>query len=275
MTYYILYRELTESLSAVSDCADFEAKCLLEYFYNISANDIYSGKECAEEEFAALKDALGLRLRHTPLQYIIGRWQFMDCEFLVDESVLIPRPETELLCECLENEIKTDTSNIVYDLCAGSGCVGISVAKRCGVKVYAFEKYDAAFRILKKNILLNSAQVVPLKHDINFAPPAEIPQADFILSNPPYVEQSMIESLQLEVRKEPHEALDGGADGLDFYRSISAVWQQNLKSGGYLALEIGENQAESVKEIFSSLSFVKLIRDYGGMDRTMIFRKGK
>lgn len=275
MTCFELYREVVKSLSKVSECADFEAKCLLDYCYGIKPSDIYSKKEIHREEFVALKEAIGERLKHIPLQYIIGKWQFMDYEFIVDENVLIPRPETEILCECLENKIKANTESVVYDLCSGSGCIAVSVSKMCGAKVYAVEKYSGAFNLLKKNVELNGAEkVFPIQYDILNEPNESFEQADFILSNPPYVTKEEMEVLQPEVEKEPKTALFGGDDGLRFYRAIEKNWMKLLKSGGYIAFEIGDKQEEDLKIIFKKLIFVNTLEDYNGLKRVVIFKKG-
>lgn len=108
MNSLVLYRKTVKELEKVSDCAQFEAKCLLENFLSLSISDIYSQKEI-DSDLTELKKAVQKRLANLPLQYIIGKWEFMDSEFLVNENVLIPRPETEMLCECLANEITADS----------------------------------------------------------------------------------------------------------------------------------------------------------------------
>ena len=272
MNSFVLYRQTAQKLEKVSDCAQFEAKCLLEHFFSLSISDIYSQKE-VDSDLTLLDKAVEERLSNIPLQYIIGSWEFMDNEFLLNENVLIPRPETELLCECLVNKMTADS--VVYDLCSGTGCVAISVEKLSCAKVYAFEKYDSALEILKKNIVLNSSNVIALQHDICKKPTFDIPKADFILSNPPYVKSEEIASLQKEVLKEPVSALDGGEDGYDFYRAINSNFLSVLNDNGYLAVEIGENQEDEVIKIFSSLKHIQTVKDYNGIQRVIVFQKGK
>ncbi len=266
-----LYRQLTKRLEEVSDCAQFESKCLLEHFLSLSLSDIYSEKEI-NDDLSELYIATEKRLNNIPLQYIVGKWEFMDCEFLLNKNVLIPRPETELLCECLADKITPES--VVYDLCSGTGCVAISVQKLSGAKVYAFEKYDGAYEMLLKNITLNSCAVIPVKFDICKKPDLDIEKSDFILSNPPYIRSEDIASLQKEVLNEPLTALDGGNDGYLFYRAINQNFMPLLKNGGYLAVEIGENQETEVINIFSSLNHIKTIKDYNGIKRVVVFRKG-
>ena len=272
MNSLLLYRDTVDKLEKVSDCSQFEAKCLLEHFLNLSLSDIYSQKEISVD-LSELNTALEQRLNNIPLQYIIGSWEFMGNEFLLNENVLIPRPETELLCECLAEEMSADS--VVYDLCSGTGCVGISVEKLIGAKVYAFEKYDGALEILKKNIALNESYVTAIQCDICKKADFGIPKADFILSNPPYIKSADIEHLQKEVLKEPVSALDGGEDGYDFYRAINNNFVSLLNLNGYLAVEIGEEQEDEVINIFSSLNHIKTLKDYNGIKRVAVFRKGK
>lgn len=268
----VLAREVASRLEAVSDCSRFEAQCLLSHFCECSLSDIYCGKELQTENNTALWQAVDMRLAHQPLQYILGKWEFMGNDFYVNENVLIPRPETELLCECLAD--KMNPRSVVYDVCAGSGCIAVSVAKQSGAQVYALEKYEGALEVLRQNIALNQArsvQAVPC--DITEPVALDLPAADMILSNPPYIESKTVAGLQQEVLKEPHTALDGGEDGLDFYRAIRQNILPLLKPGGYIAFEIGEGQAPSLRQIFSDLQLVDVLKDYSGIERVVILRK--
>ena len=266
-----LKKEIESSLGKVSDCAGFEANCLLQHFCSLTLSDIYLDKEIDDVKTDALKEAVKKRCENYPLQYILGNWEFMGYTFCVNENVLIPRPETELLCECLSDKVSAES--VVYDLCSGSGCVAISIHKNTGAKVYAFEKYDGAFSILEKNINHNEAfGVEALQCDITQKPTFELEKADFLFSNPPYIKTSEIASLQAEVQTEPHTALDGGKDGLDFYRAIHSNFIPFLKPGGFAAFEIGEGQLEAVKEIFSTLFFERSIKDYNGIERIVVFK---
>ena len=268
----VLVRDITERLEAVSDCAAFEARCLAEHFCSLSRNDIYLAKEVKQHNAEALEQAICKRLQHVPVQYLLGEWEFLGERYFVNEHVLIPRPETELLAECLLETL--NENSVVYDLCAETGCVGISLAKSTGAQVYAVEKYASALEVLERNIAFHEAtNVKAVQWDITLPPPNDLPQADVIVSNPPYIESADIATLQAEVQKEPHTALDGGADGLDFYRAIAAHFLPLLKAGGYIAVEIGEGQVEAVKEIFSSLQCIKVIEDYNNIARVVMFGK--
>ena len=267
-----LTKEIAKQLETVSECAAFEARCLAQHYLGLSLNDIYLDKELGEPDLSALHCAVQKRLSHVPLQYILGEWAFMNGTFEVDENVLIPRPETELLCECLSGQI--NRNSVVYDLCAGSGCVAVSVAAATGATVYALEKYDGAFEVLKRNIKKNGiSSVVPVQADITKKAPEDLPLADVILSNPPYIESGLIPALQSEVQCEPVTALDGGEDGLYFYRKIYENYVPLLKPNGLIAVEIGEGQEEVLKQIFSSLHHEKTVYDYNRIARVVIFRK--
>lgn len=268
-----LSRAVAKQLEKVSECADFEAKCLLEHFLSLSLNDIYLDKELGNIDTSELESAVDKRLQNYPLQYILGKWEFMGNEFFVDENVLIPRPETELLCECLADRI--NQNSVVYDLCSGTGCVAVSLSKITGAKVYALEKYEGALSVLDKNVALNGVKnVFPVKWDITEKPDSSFEKADFILSNPPYIESETVSKLQKEVLAEPHTALDGGQDGFEFYKAINSNFKDLLKEGGYAAFEIGEGQERGLLEIFSSLNHIKTIKDFNGIKRVVIFRKG-
>lgn len=227
----------------------FEAKEL----YNA-----FSGEE--------LKKAIERRLKGEPLQYILGEWEFYSLPFIVGEGVLIPRPETELLVD-LALKYATKDSKII-DLCSGSGAIAIAVAKNTGAKVYALEKYEKAFNYLEKNIALNNAKVTVIKEDIfNFSTNEKF---DIILSNPPYIKTADLEDLQKEVKREPMTALDGGEDGLIFYRHIATL-KKHLNKGGKIMVEIGFDQAEAVQELFKKSGLLTEVhKDLNGVQRVII-----
>lgn len=273
MTLKSLYTYLKERLKTVSDCADFEATVIIEHLYGLSHNSIFLKGDTAVDESVAEK-LLNKRLSNYPLQYLIGEWEFMGNRFKVDESTLIPRPETELLCECIEPFVDNPECPVIYDLCSGSGCVAISVAKMYPhSSVYAAEKYEDTFSVLCENVKLNeTSNVTPVLMDITDSD-LSLHECDIILSNPPYIDEHGMQSLQKEVLCEPHTALFGGKDGLLFYRAIRDNCVKFLKKGGICAFECGEKQASVLIDVFSSLEHIKTIKDYSGIDRIVIFRK--
>lgn len=269
------YKEAVNIISAVSEDCEFDAMCLLEKAFSISRTEYYlnSEKQISEDEYRAFISLAKRRALGEPLQYILGEWEFMGKTFLVGEGVLIPRPETEMIAEEALKFLKNKKSPVVFDLCAGSGCIGVTVAsERKDAKVYLLEKSDKAAEYLEKNIALNKADnAVFVKGDLfeSYMDMAEL-KPDLILSNPPYIESSVISSLQKEVQREPHMALDGGEDGLDFYRALSEKWIDLINDGGMIIIECGEGQADDICKIFSENPRVKNAvgyKDFGGSDR--------
>lgn len=206
-----------------------------------------------------------------PLQYILGQWEFMGLSFFVGKGVLIPRPETELLVETANKIIKEDKCSVIFDLCAGSGAIGLSIANfnpEC--QVYLFEKYDDAFYYLAKNALeLNLSNAHIIKCDV-LNPTKDVfsIKPDLILSNPPYVKSEEISSLQKEVIEEPHTALDGGCDGLEFYKAYKKTYIQMLERGKSMVVECGDGQSSDIENIFADCAFqTQTIYDFNNVDR--------
>ncbi len=212
-------------------------------------------------------DKINERISGVPVQYILGKWEFYGREFYVGKGVLIPRPETELLVEYALNFLKDKESPTVIDLCAGTGCIGLTVAsERPDSKVYLVEKYDDAYEYLIKNAKgLENVQLI--KADVlDKSQLSLLPKSDLVLSNPPYIETSEISSLQKEVQLEPVTALDGGDDGLIFYRAIKNILPEICK--GAVAMECGENQSETIGKIFQTKKFLK---DFAGINRVVVY----
>ena len=254
--------------------SDFDARCLLEFVLNLNPTQYLLNRSeevdsvCAEK-FLSLVER---RSNGEPLQYILGKWEFMGLPFYVGEGVLIPRPETEMLVEYALDFLKDKKNPVVIDLCSGSGCIAISVAKHLpNAKVYAVEKSDLAFPYLKKNIWLNCVFNVSAVHgDIFDSTLLSDIKPDLILSNPPYIRSSEIASLQSEVRNEPSMALDGGEDGLVFYREIANGWLDRLGTGGAIAVECAEDQTEDIIRMFSEKTqYAEAFNDLSGLPRTV------
>ena len=252
--------------------SDFDARCLLEFVLNLNPTQYLLNRSeevdsvCAEK-FLSLVER---RSNGDPLQYILGKWEFMGLPFYVGEGVLIPRPETEMLVEYALDFLKDKKNPVVIDLCSGSGCIAISVAKHLpNAKVYAVEKSDLAFPYLKKNIWLNCVFNVSAVHgDIFDRTLLSDIKPDLILSNPPYIRSPEIASLQSEVRNEPSMALDGGEDGLVFYREIANGWLDRLGTGGAIAVECAEDQTEDIIRMFSEKTqYAEAFNDLSGLPR--------
>ena len=225
--------------------------------------------ERAAEELAAR------HLSGEPVAYLIGEWEFYGLPLDVSPAVLIPRPDTEVLAGQVIDCAKTIPECRVLDLCAGSGCIGLAVAAQVPhAHVLLGEVDGEALKICRQNIRRNGlgGRVASLKVDALEKPPRQIGAFHIIVSNPPYIPHGDIAALDPSVREhEPHLALDGGADGLDFYRAISDRWREALHSGGMLAFEVGIGQADAVLRIMRANGFgdIQIVKDYNGIPRVV------
>ena len=244
-------------------------KCKSDYLIMHSSET--ADKNISEEFLSKINQ----RASGVPVQYVIGEWDFYGETFFVGDGVLIPRPETELLVDFALEHLKDKSSPIVIDLCSGTGCIGLTVARLLkNAHVYMIEKSDKAFSFLEKNkekFSLKNATII--QGDIfdgfeNF----NIPEPDLILSNPPYINSDEIASLQAEVLREPAMALDGGTDGLDFYKAICEKWLNHCR--GAIAVEFGEDQADDIGKLFSQqCAETKSVIDFNEIERVVIGRK--
>lgn len=257
------------------DDFDFDAMCLLEYAFDFGRNSYFLNRyetvdESNQEKFLSL---INRRADGEPLQYIIGKWGFMDGEFYVGEGVLIPRADTEILVETAADFICKNKVETVFDLCAGSGCIGISLGMMFpDIKVVCAELSDKAFSYLEKNIELNKVKnVTAVKCDITKDYVSfDLGRIDVLVSNPPYIETDEITTLSKEVRQEPFMALDGGKDGFDFYRIIGEKWISQMKKDSFCAFECGETQAKELSRIYSEYSSsISIINDLNGIERVV------
>lgn len=275
MTLKQLYLWCSEELT-FTDCGDFEALCLINDILGYSKEQIYINNIIVNDmEIQQLKDVIKRRKQGEPLQYILGKWDFYDQTFYVGEGVLIPRPETEILVDFALDILKDIKNPVVFDLCAGTGCIGLTIAKhRSDATIYLLEKEEKAFEFLKKNVdSLNLKNVKPINDDLFYVDLSLFPETDLILSNPPYIETDIISGLQKEVLFEPVTALDGGCDGLDFYRCICDRWHNKVKKGGFIAFECGEEQSEQIIQLFSNKHTENhVIFDFNNIDRVVTFR---
>ena len=253
----MVIRELIKELSEkLGENGRFEAGCLLEQAGFSRITQLSEPNLNVPEDVLAWINALcERRMRGEPLQYLLGEREFYGFEFKVGEGVLIPRQDTETLVETAAGFLKKRSENErrTADLCAGSGCIGISLARLTGCEVSSVELSEKAFGFLEQNIALNgvSEKVTPMRGDVlSEETAASLPQFDLIVSNPPYLTEADMNSLQTEVTYEPAMALFGGSDGLDFYRGILRVWSKKLKQGGMLAVEIGMGQERDVMAVF-------------------------
>ncbi len=246
-----------------------EASMLICHFCNINQAELLlrHDEDFDSEELSA---AVHKRAEHYPLQYILGYWEFFHETYRVNENTLIPRSDTEKLVE-LAVQLIPEHARII-DLCTGSGCVAIStLATRPDCRAVAIDLYPDTLEVARENAESNGVgeRLGFVAADV-LAPDfmEALGQFDCILSNPPYIETKQIPLLDEELAFEPEAALDGGDDGLDFYRVIIGEYGKYLNEGGIMLLEIGCDQAHSVAAIAATAGFkCEIFKDYGGNDR--------
>lgn len=245
---------------------------------------LYLNKNSAlgRDESVVVSSVLKRRLSGEPLQYILGKIEFMGLEFKVSPDVFIPRPETEILVETVLNIVSPLTRPFVcplriLDVGTGSGCIAISLAKLLkGTEMTAVDISQEALDIAKQNALLNNVEINFLQSDLFNTQDLRPNTYDLIISNPPYIPTEDIENLQLQIQYEPVIALDGGKDGLDFYRWIIKNSPKYFKKGGYLIMEMGFNQRDAIEDIFYNSRDFKIkevVKDYNNIDRIIVARK--
>lgn len=206
-----------------------------------------------------------------PIQYITKKQEFMGLDFFVDENVLIPQPDTEILVEEVLKISKLYNKKInILDLCTGGGAIAVSLAKYIkDVNIIATDISENAIEIAEKNAIKNNAEN-KIKFVVSDMFKNIENEFDIIVSNPPYIETKEIEKLSKEVKNEPIIALDGGNDGIKYYKIIADNYNKFLNIGGYLLLEIGYNQGESVSKLFKNSEIKK---DLSGNDRVILVKK--
>lgn len=286
MTLRALYDALRGRLKEGGvEAAAFEADCLLEHFAGLGrgTRPLHGGEEVSETTVREALDAAARRTQGEPLQYLLGEWDFLDLTLEVGEGVLIPRPDTELLCETaadwLRNTLLPASPSFagVLDLCAGSGCVALGTARLFpGARVTAVELSAQALPYLRRNCArYPDFDVTPMRGDVLNDAPAFPDGWTAILSNPPYIPAADLSGLMPEVQREPRLALDGGGDGLTFYRVIAEKWTKKLAPGGFCAVEVGIGQAAAVAALFrnAGLTGISVFRDLGGIERVVAGRK--
>ncbi len=264
---------LSENKSILSPRLDSEI--LLSFILSCSRIDlVLKSKSVLKKTHRASFDALiKRRYQNEPIGYLTNQKEFMSLDFFVKPGILIPRPETELLVEYVIDACKTHSAPKILDLCTGSGVIAISIAHYLKyASVTAVDKYDTCLKVAQKNVSMYhvTERVNLVLADVFDLLPFD-GQFDCIVSNPPYIEESVLSSLPDDVKNyEPKYALDGGKDGLCFYRRITELAIEHLSSGGHLVFEIGFNQGVAVSEIIQNtnqFSDIEIKKDYAGLDR--------
>lgn len=302
MTYRSLIKEAIDILNKnkIED-SDYDAKEILMSLVDIDMTEFLNDEDTDLEELydrrtisniiTNFDELVGARAQHYPLQYILGETYFCGLKFLLDKSVLIPRADTEVLVEKVLFD-NPDKNKYVLDMCTGSGCIAISLANLGDYKfVLGSDISDDAIEIASKNAeeILNdkydddemNQQIYFMKSDLfsdfdKIEKKLGIKKFDIITANPPYIKSKDIKKLQKEVKDyEPLLALDGGDDGLKYYKLLASSAKEYLNDNGKIYLEIGYDQEKEVKEIFEKegYKYIETVKDLGGNDRVVVFEK--
>ena len=253
---------------------EFDTLCIFQDILCDKHPLFHPAEEVSAEDEKTIRQLTERRSSGYPLQYLLGEWEFYGYPFRLSEDVLIPRPDTETLIEnvleiCRRQGMRSPR---IADLCSGSGCIAITLKKELPLaEVSAVELSDGALDMIKENASLNDADIRIIKGDVLKKETADMfRDMDIIVSNPPYVTAKEMAELQQEVRYEPEMALYGGEDGLDFYRTMTALWKKSLADGGWLVYEYGDGQQNEVEKILNHNDFynITLSRDLAGIFRT-------
>ena len=257
---------------------EYDIKAILKDTFSLDFNKFIIDMDNEFEPDKALEakyiSRIKKRRKHIPLQYIINKQNFYGLDFYVDDSVLIPRYDTENIVDRIVKDCKENKCLSVLDLCTGSGCIAVSLKKSGFEKVYAADISAKALFVAKHNAKLHNADIIFLQSDLyeNFSKDMRF---DIIVSNPPYISTDKIEELEKQVREfEPKLALDGGRDGLDFYKKILNLSKNFLNNKGKLYLEIGYDQAKDVVDLAKKERYdnIQIIKDLSGKDRGISMR---
>ena len=284
--YSDLYLDARRALLQQEDAATagLMARNLLAHYSGRTQEEILSDRDmyAGEDICRSVEDAVKRLLEGEPLPYVLGEWEFYGLTLTVDRNVLIPRDDTVAVASLAINQgIFLNHDPRVLDLCTGSGCIGLAIASRIkDARVTLADISKDALAVAKKNITAHklSGRVSCVQADALSPAPAFLGKFDMIVSNPPYITGPEMAELPDSVKLyEPHIALFGGRDGLDFYRSIAANYTKALKPGGYLALEFGDTQGDDVCRILEDNGYTILerTRDYNDRERAVLAQYGR
>jgi len=253
--------------------ANIKAKILLSYILSKSKEYliIHDESELEQEKEILFKEQIEELIKGTPLQYITKKQEFFGMNFYVDENVLIPQPDTEILVEEVIEIAEREKKKEILDLCTGSGCIAIALSNNLkNVSILATDISREALEIAEKN---DRNKKVTFQQSDMFEN-LENKKFDIIVANPPYIKTKVIETLSKEVQQEPKMALDGGEDGLKFYRRIIENAYKYLNEGGYLCLEIGDDQKQEVEKLLENNHYQDIYskKDLGKNDRVLLAR---
>ncbi|MGN0824286.1 MAG: peptide chain release factor N(5)-glutamine methyltransferase [Candidatus Coproplasma sp.] len=258
--------EETKKKFAEKGIDESDAEWIYSLVLDMNRSELNTQRMIKPSETRKIYDIVDKRMTGRPLWYIIGDVDFYDCKIKVDERALIPRPETEILAQQAVNAL--EDGDKVLDMCTGSGCIAISIARHLKgkkVQITAADVSDAAIMLAKENANYNSVDITFVQSDLFSKVHGRF---NLIVCNPPYIRSGEIPYLQSEVKDyEPRIALDGGDDGLEFYRRLSKEISRYIVRGGMLMLEVGEGQAEEVLKLFPKRDYAMIVKDFSGVER--------
>ena len=278
ITYNNLYLDIRRQLRLAGiEAATLEARELVCFGTGKSREQLQrdGGLYASPELENRVRDLAARHLAGEPVAYLIGEWEFYGLPLDISDDVLIPRSDTEVLAGQAIEYLKTLGECRVLDLCAGSGCIGLAAASQVPrARVVLGEWSDGALKICRQNIRRNglSGRVVPMQVNAQAKPERALGEFHCILSNPTYIPRADIDGLDVSVKDyEPRMALDGGEDGLDFYRAISEKWKEALTPGGRLYFEVGIGQADEVLRIMRAQGFgdIQIVKDLHDIPRVV------
>lgn len=279
MTIFEAYNDTKKKLQAAGiEDYIFEAKQIIMHITGLNATQILSSysKNLTEFQKNNLVALVHQRQVRYPLQYIFGTWDFYGRKFKVGPGVLIPRADTETVVEEALELLKGNDAPNILDLCAGSGCIGITLAKQLpDSAVTLVEKYPEAMRYAEENVKLNGADNTFVMPGDIFEGSANNLKYDLIVSNPPYIPKEEMEITSPEVKYEPQTALLAEDEGLEFYKAIIKNYKSALKDGGAFVFEVGFKQSEAVSELLKAEGFknINIRKDLGGIGRAVSGKK--
>ena len=286
MKYGDLYLQCRRALLETEDAqsAGLMARNLVAFYSGKRQEEILRDRElyASEQTCKAVEDAMARIQSGEPLPYVIGEWEFYGLPLYVDRNVLIPRDDTcAVVGLAIKQAIFLPTDPRILDLCTGSGCIGLAIASRVkDARVTLADISRDALAVAKKNIAANkmTGRVSCIQADALSSAPAFLGKFDMIVSNPPYITGDEMAELPESVKNfEPHLALYGGRDGLDFYRSIAKHYSKALKPGGFLALEFGMGQGDDVCSILveNGYTILERTKDFNDRERAVLAQYGR
>jgi len=279
-TYNDIYLRVRKTLkNAGIEASELEAKLIVSHCADRTREELLAmGKIYATDIKIRrrIEESLERRLSGEPIAYVLGEWEFYGIPLTVNEHVLIPRVDTEVLARETINLLNRKVwQTRMLDLCCGSGCIGLAVAANVpNCRIVMIDSSERALAVCRTNMLKTnlSRHITAMDADILIKPPTILGEFDVIVSNPPYIPTADIETLDDSVKNyEPIKALDGGEDGMLYFKAIVENWRKLLKPGGHLAFECGEGQAASVRYIMKQNDFgdIKTYKDTLGIERVI------